>query len=277
MSIFAFTANQNNGFLVYAVEGDIEEPVLDDEDFGSGPPPEDKEEIEQPDLEMVRSDVLVVVYRATTGGMGAVKDGTVDTYKLDSDGFITLVDSKLFGEFETKDAFSIVKVSDGIVAVVYNNKFDISMAKENAVVRTIGVDADGFITLLDDEVYIFGSTSPTTVKANEGARITLARSGIVAIAYQEELGMGMGIPKDGAIQTVGIDVDGLITLLDTEGFGEFEVKKKLDITTMSAGLVAVAYIEKFDVSMSPEDAVVRTFGIDAGGLITLLDDESVVF
>ena len=95
MSVFAFSASQNNGFFAFADTGDITDPILASEEF-------DTDEADDPDIVHVSGDVFAIVYDGFE--TGAACEGCLKTVRISSDGTITLIATFEFDDDEADDA-----------------------------------------------------------------------------------------------------------------------------------------------------------------------------
>jgi len=148
----------------------------------------------------------------------------------------------------------MVKVSDGIVAIVYEDG-----TGADGILITVDIDSAGDIGSIIDTLEFESG-------AIEDPVITLAREGIVAILYPESSS------ADGHIVTVAIDSTGDIVgdaiIDEIDGFqtaGESHTHDTYGVLSIAEGVVAVVY-EQFD----PEGTV-TTFEIDSDGMITKID------
>jgi len=185
MSIFAFSANQNNGFLAYAATGDITDPVLASLEFE--PVDDDDDDIDY-FMTLVSRDIFAIVYDGDSEHSGPHCEGCLKTVRIGSDGTITVIDTFDFDD-EVDDPH-IIRVSDGVVAIVYEDD-----DSDDGILKTVGINSDGTIS----------GVIATLVFEDDDSQepyITQVSGDIFAIVYN-------GPGDDGFLKTVDINSDGV--------------------------------------------------------------------
>ena len=124
--------------------------------------------------------------------MGSTPDeGILKTFNIRNSGGISLEDTFVF-EDDIERTFEMIKVSNNIVAIAYENDDD-----DDGIIKTIAIENDGTITGLIDTL-VFASSSV------EDPAIGCSSNGISAIAYDSGSGGGGGA-GGGTVVTVGIE------------------------------------------------------------------------
>jgi len=240
----AYVGDCNRGLIAtvnIGSNGRIGDNVLDELVF-EGPDDIDNDTIS---IVLVSRGVVAVAYQ------GADNDGFVKTFRINSGGTITLVDTLEFDGDQAHTFFNIIKVRDGIYAIPYEDD------DHEGRIITIGISSTG-----DIADAIISSLKFETGEIEDPLG-TLARDGVVAIVYEGD------DDDEGILKTVLIDSDGTITLGDDLEFLDNVLEDHhhlpIDIITVANGVVAIVYKQE-DTFGS-----VRTFEIASDGTITIID------
>jgi len=208
-SIFAFSANQNNGFLAYADPGDISDDVLATETFADDAP--------KPNIIHVSGDIFAIAYRDGS-------DCVIQTVSIDSEGTIELdIDTETFHDSGDCSDPDITHVSGDIFVIVYH-------VEDKGELETVSIDSEGTIELDID-------TETIQVDGFEDPDIIHVSGDIFAVAYESN--------DPCVIQTVSIDGEGMIVDgIDTETLeGGIDDCSHVDIKHVSGDIFAIAYKE----------------------------------
>jgi len=213
-SIFAFSANQNNGFLAYAFLGEIGDDVLDNETFAGDSP--------KPNIIHVSGDIYAIAYRIDS-------DCVIQTVSIDSEGMIVDgIDTKPFHDTSDCSDPDITHVSGDIFVIVYH------LSGGDGELETVSIDSEGMIEVgIDTEIIEEDSF--------EDPDIIHVSGDIFAIAYES------GSPCE--IETVSIDSDGMIEVgIATEILvGGMDDCSHVDIKHVSGDIFVIGYKESGDV------------------------------
>jgi len=244
MSIFAFSANQNNGFLAYADDGDITSPELDDITFDTDDPGE-------PDITNVSPGVIAVVYEDTGSG----DDGILKTFSVASNGDLDFIESLTFFDVGSLGDMDIIKVKDDIFAIAFEGGSD-----EGWIV-TVEIADDGNIGS------VLASLEFSVDIGSESVNITPVSRDVVAVAYEEEVGS----VNPGTVKTFRIGDDGSISLVDTLPFEDEGHMHDMDIAIATRDIFAIAHVA------DGNHGFLTTIDIDKNGKIGKVQDRFKFF
>jgi len=214
MSIFAFSANQNNGFLAFADDGDIDLPPSGEIEFNDVA-------VNQADITTVSPGVVAIVYEDSSSD-----DGIVKTFGIDSDGNLSFIDELVFEDSCSQRDMDIIKVSNGIFAIAYKGG-----CSSDAFIVTVAITDNGAISSS-----ILNKLNFEDDPGDDAVVITLVTEGVVAVIFEDDG------PQTGIVKTFKISSNGGITLIDTETFESVDHQHDSDIVEASDGLFAIAYI-----------------------------------